>query len=230
VMRMLGLGLGLACVALLPACAGLKDQPAPPFEIAIRVESDPGHPLPGAVVTKGGKEGPATGPDGRAIVKIGGLEGESVDLMVRCPPEYVSPTKPINVVLRRIAGPNLAEYDVTCPPTLRRMVVAVRADNGPNLPIVYLGHELARTDATGAATLLFQMRPGEQFELGFDTTDKGNERLRPQNPTQNFVMRANDDIITFDQKFTSLAKPTHYTPPPQRPHQIKPSRVGFPGL
>jgi hypothetical protein len=218
-----GLGVG-------PGCAGLKEQPPPPFEVAIRVESDPGHPLPGAVIMKGGKEGPSTGPDGRVPVKIMGLEGESVDLTVKCPPDYISPVKPINVILRRIAGTKLVEYDVRCPPTLRRMVVAVRADNGPNLPVMYLGRELTRTDPTGAATLLFQLRPGEQFELAFDTTEKTNERIRPQNPTQNFVMRADDDIVTMDQRFTWLAKPTHYVAPPMHAVEIKSRHPHYQGF
>jgi hypothetical protein len=216
----------LALASLAAAgCPALKEQPPPPFEVAIRVDSDPGHPLPGAIIMKGGKEGPSTGADGRVAVKIPGIEGESVDLTVKCPPDYVSPTKPINVMLRRIAGTKLVEYDVTCPPMLRRMVVAVRADNGPNLPVMYLGKELIRTDATGAATLLFQLRPGEQFELGFDTSEKGNERIRPQNPAQNFVMRSNDDVVTLDQKFTWLPKPSHYIAPPPKPKEIKPKRV-----
>jgi hypothetical protein len=223
------LGGWLVLLGALEGCAQLTEPPLPPFEVAIRVESDPGRPLVGAIIMKGGKEGPSTGADGRVAVKIAGIEGESVDLTVKCPPDYVSPTKPINVILHRIAGPKLVEYDVSCPPTLRRMVVAVRADNGANLPVVYLGHELTRTDATGAATLLFQLRPGEQFELGFDTTEKGNERIRPQNPTQAFVMRAADDIVTFDQKFTWQPRPTRYVAPPPRPVQIR-SRQRFQGL
>jgi len=162
-------------------------------------------------------------------VKIPGIEGETVDLTVKCPPDYVSPPKPISVILRRIAGTKLVEYDATCPPTLRRMVVAIRADNGPNLPVMYLGHELIRTDTTGAATLLFQLRPGEQFELAFDTTEKGNERIRPQNPAQNFVMRSSDDIVMLDQKFTQLPKPTRYVAPVARPINIRARRTAYPG-
>jgi hypothetical protein len=105
------------------------------------------------------------------------------------------------------------------------MVVAVRADNGPNLPLMYLGKELTRTDGAGAATLLFQLRPGEQFELSFDTNEKGSERIRPQNPAQNFVMRTSDDVVMLDQKFTWLAKPTHYVAPPPKPVQIRPKHI-----
>lgn len=210
---------GLAVLSL-SGCGSFKDEPPPPFEIAIRVDSDPGRPLPGAVVMKGGKEGPSTGPDGRVTLKISGAEGETVDLMVKCPPEYVSPTRALTVLLRRITGGKLAEYDVSCPPSLRRMVVAVRADNGPNLPVMYLGKPLARTDATGAATLLFQLRPGEQFDLELDTSEKGNERIRPKSPSASFVMRPFDDIVTFDQKF-SVTAPPHVS----RPAQLKPREI-----
>jgi hypothetical protein len=204
----------------------LKEEPPPPFEIAIRVESDPGRPVQGAIVMKGGKEGPLTGPDGRVVLKIQGMEGESIDLGVKCPADYVSPTKPITVSLRRISG-KLAEYDALCPPTLRRLVVAIRADNGPNIPVLYLGKELTRTDPNGSATLLFQLRPGEGFELALDTNERGYERIRPQNPTAAFTMKPYDDVVTFDQKFTWLARPVVYKAPPPRPVQIKPKDKGF---
>lgn len=209
-------------------CQSLREPPQPPFEIAVRVESDPGHPLPGAIIMKGPKEGPSTGPDGRVVVKIQGVEGEAVDLTVKCPPDYISPQKPINVLLHRIAGSKLVEYDVSCPPSLRRMVVAIRADNGPNLPVMYLGRELTRTDTTGAATLLFQLHPGEQFDLSLGTGEKGNERMRPQNPQQSFIMRQTDDIVTFDQRFTVLPKASHWAGP-VRPVRIGPKHIAYPG-
>jgi hypothetical protein len=132
-------------------------------------------------------------------------------------------------MLRRISGPQLAEYYVACPPSLRRMVVAVRADNGPNLPVLNLGKELARTDANGAATIVMQSHPNESFDLTLGTTEKGNERIRPQNPSASFTMRSVDDIVTFDQKFTWQAKAAVYHAAPPKPIQIKPRQVGFTG-
>jgi hypothetical protein len=203
----------------------LKGEPAAPFEIMVRVASDPGHPLPGAVVTKGGKEGPSTGTDGKVTVKIAGQEGESVDLMIKCPPDYVSPTKPITVSLRRIAGSKLPEYETSCPPAVRHLVVAVRADNGPNIPVRILDRVVGRTDVNGAFTYALPLRPGDGVELTLDTT--GIDRISPKNPSAPIVMKAFDDVVTFDQKFQWAEAKKTYRPQAARPTQIGPRR-GFP--
>ena len=199
-----------------------KDAPAVPFEVTIHVESDPGQPLAGAVLMKGGKESPPTGVDGRVNLKLPGQEGETVDLLVKCPSEYTSPPKAITVSLRR--SDKLPQYDVLCPPNMRRIVVAVRADQGPNLPVMYLGKEVGRTDALGAATVLFQLRPGEVLELALGTSEEGNERIRPKNPGTAFNMRPYDDVVTFDQKFTWIPKPRAAPPKRNIPVVIGPKR------
>lgn len=220
-MRGIALGAGLLLLASVVGCAQFKEEPPAPFEVAIRVDSDPGRPLEGATIMKGGKEGPRTGPDGRVVLKIPGAEGESVELMVKCPSDYVSPTQALSVSLRRISGGQLPEYYAKCPPALRRMVVAVRADNGANIPVTYLGKELTRTDGAGSATLLFQLHPGESFELSLDTSDANFARINPKNPTASFIMKPFDDVVTFDQKFSWTPKPVFHRAPPPRPKEIK---------
>jgi len=217
--------LGAPLLFALPAGTdgcNLKPEPPAPFEILINVTSDR-HPLPGAVIMKGGKEGPSTGTDGRVSVKIGGQEGESVDLTVKCPADYVSPTKPISVLLRRNGGGKLPEFDASCPPTIRHLVVAVRADNGANLPVRILNQEVGRTDGAGAFTYVKALRPNEGIEMTIDTSS--NPRLSPKSPSKSFTMAGFDDVMTFDQKFDQAPPPR---PPvvrgPQRPIQIGPRR------
>ena len=213
-------GVGLMAVGV-AACKQLEAPPPAPFEVAIHVESDPGRPVPGVTVLKAGKEGPQTDANGRVVLKISGVEGESVDLTIRCPPDYTSPSAPITVLLHRLSGGKAPEYQATCTPSLRRMVVAVRADNGGNLPVTYLGKAIAKTDAKGAATLLFQLHPGESFELALDTTQPGFERIQPKTPSALFVMKPYDDVVTLDQKFTWAPKPRVYHAPPPRPVKIR---------
>jgi hypothetical protein len=184
----------------------------------VRVESDPGHPLPGAIIAKGGKDGPSTGPDGRVSLKIPGQEGESVDLTVKCPTDYVSSNKLLTVSLRR--GSKLPEYDWSCPPAIRHLVVALRADNGPNLPVTYFGKTIGRTDANGAFTYLFALRPGDGVELLIDTNEKGNERIHPTNPSFSATVKPYDDIVTFEQRFKWDPVPVHYVAGPARPQDI----------
>ena len=48
---------------------------------------------------------------------------------------------------------------------LRRVVVAVKAENGPNLPVMYLNHAITRTDPSGAARFVLDVAPGAQFKV-----------------------------------------------------------------
>jgi hypothetical protein len=193
-------------------CDALKAPTPAPFEVVIRVESDPGRPLAGVVIAKGGKDGPATGPDGKVTLKIPGQEGESVDLMVKCPADYITSTKFLTVSLRR--GSKLPEYDWSCPPAIRHLVVALRADNGANLPVTYFGRTIGQTDANGAFTYLFNLKPGDGVELQLDTGD--NKRIHPSNPTFSAMMKPYDDIVTFEQRFKVDPLPVHYVKGPER--------------
>lgn len=185
---------------LITACAALEPVPPPPQEIILRINGDPGQPIPGATVQYNGKKVSESGADGAAPLKLNGKDGEIYDLMVACPEGFLSPTKPLSVTLRRLADPTKKpEYDVACPPTTRTVVVAVRADNGPNLPVMYLGREVARTDGAGAAHVMFKLKADESFNLVLGT--ESNDRLRPQNPTASFVVHDRDEVFTFDQKF-----------------------------
>jgi hypothetical protein len=85
------------------------------------------------------------------------------------------------------------------------------------LPVLYLGREVARTDAFGAAHLLLQIRPEEQFDLTLATTEKGGEQLRPQNPVATFSVKHQDEVFVFEPHFTVEAKKVVYHPPPPAP-------------
>jgi len=211
----------IASLIVLSSLAGLtqlgcteKPLPPDPFEVSVVIESDPGSPLAQAAILRNGKALTMTGADGRAHLTLIGKDGESVDLNVKCPAEYDSPPKPVNVLLRRTSDKKIPEYTASCPPSIRKVVVAVRAENGPFLPVTYLGKPVARTDAAGAAHILLAMKPGDQFELGLDTT--AAERLRPQNPRGTFVVKPRDEIQGFDVKFTmEKPKPVYHAPKPR---------------
>lgn len=212
----------LAPLAL--ACKALEPPPPPPQIIQIRVESDPGRPLAGADILYNGQTVAQTGPDGVGKLRLGGRDGELFDIKVVCPQGYASPERPIQVMLRRLADSDKTpEYTTSCPPSTRTVVVAVRADNGPDLPVTYLGREVGRTDDSGAAHVLLKLQPGEQFELTLDTRSKGSE-ISPQNPAQTFSVGQRNDVFTFDQKFERVvARPKRYyggRPKPTGPVKI----------
>jgi hypothetical protein len=192
--------LAFASPFVLAACQALEPVQPPPQEIIVRVTGDPGQPLAGATLQYGGKEVSKSGKDGIATLKLKGKDGDLYEFLVTCPDGFLTPQKPLQVLLKRLADTSKKpEFDVACPPTTRTVVVAVRAENGPNLPVLYLGREVTKTDSAGTAHLLFKMKADESFNLVLGTAD--NERLRPQNPSASFVVRDKDDVYTFDQKF-----------------------------
>jgi hypothetical protein len=191
---------GAVAALLASGCKDLDPPPPPPFQIFVRIESDPGQRVSGAVISRNNKPIGTTGPDGRAMLTLVGAEGETTDVTVKCPDAFTSPTKPTTLRLTRFADKTkVPEYSVSCPPMLRRVVVAVKADNGPNLPVVYLNHVITRTDPSGAAHFALEVAPGAQFQVTLDTTE--NARLKPASPSKPFTAPQHDEILVFDQKF-----------------------------
>ncbi len=204
---------------LVTGCAGVKLEPPPPppTKVAVSVEGDPGQPIRGAVVMRGAKVVATTGPDGRAEMSLEGADGETVDANVRCPDGFTSPTKPITMRLTRMNEGRVPTFSVVCPPMLRKVVIAVKAENGPNLPILYLGKVVARTDGSGAAHFALEAPPGNQFQVTLDTTAKENAKLKPPSPSKPFTIGNTDDILVFEQKFDVEKKKFHAPPKPKLP-------------
>ena len=95
---------------------------------------------------------------------------------------------------------------------------AVKAEGGPKLPIKYLGREVARTDASGAAHFLMKLKPGEQITLQFDTSEY--DKLRPQNPTVSLFVGQSDAIELVKQPFQVEKRPQIFTPTPRGPTRL----------
>ncbi|WP_146645741.1 hypothetical protein [Labilithrix luteola] len=185
------------------AC-GARSEQAPPFELVVRTTDETNRPLAGALVQHEGRTLSTTAADGSALVTLRGPEGATVDLNVVCPSGHESPAKPTRITLRRLTGgDSRPEYAVPCPSMTRSIVIVVRAENGPNLPVLYLGREIARTDASGAAHAALDVRPGEMIEVTLDT--QSNKQLRPESPTVALAVKQQDDIFVVDQRFTAPA-------------------------
>jgi hypothetical protein len=115
------------------------------------------------------------------------------------------------------SGGGLPVFKVSCPPMQRHVVVAIKAENGPNLPVLYLGRIVARTDQSGAAHFSLEAPPGGQFQVTLDTTAKENARLKPPSPSKPFTVGNGDDILVFEQKFDVEKKKVHAAPKPKLP-------------
>lgn len=190
-----------AALAAGAACQGTPD--AQQFQIDIRVESDPGKPLGGAKIIQGNHEHGQTAADGHVRLALSGTPGEVVPLHVACPSGYASPDEPLSVMLRGLVGQTaLPRYRATCSALSRSLVIAVRAKNGTDLPLIHQGREIARTDADGAAHALLTVAPAEHVTLALDTSATNKGLLRPRSPEFTLVMPGRDDVAVFDQTFT----------------------------
>lgn len=187
-----------------------------PFFVDVDVASGPNRPTPGVELVTGGDRLATTDTTGHARLALRGAEGDNVELSVRCPARFQSPGEPLVVSLRRFSCAGCApHFSATCSPLVRTVVVGIRADNGAHLPVVHLGKEVGRTDASGAAHVLLLAKPGEQVSLSLDTTsDPKTPRRRPENPTLTFVAKDSDDFVTLDLRFELDRAPARARPRP----------------
>jgi hypothetical protein len=187
-------------LALVAGCAPAVQQ-TQSQEAILRVDSDRGAPLADVAVSHDGKIITHTGTDGGARLRMTGYEGDIFHVGVACPAGYEPATAlEFDVVVHRAEGPRLPEFAVRCTKTVRRTVVSVRAVNGPNLPVLHLGREVARTDANGAATIPLDVQPGTDVELVLDT--RSVKRIHPASPTLSFKATNRDEPVVLDQTFT----------------------------
>jgi len=213
--RRLGwLARGSAAISLVTlAISACEQPPPPPITITVRARTETGAHVANADVFAGSMLVAHTDRDGLARLDIRGAEGDTFYVRVDCPAGYRSPNEPLAV--RRLgiaASTSLPEYAVVCHEMRHTMVVAVRAEAGPDLPVFYLGKEVARTDRSGAAHVTVAMDVHERIELMIGTAGKDNEKIHPQNPVSVFEMPDHDDIQLFPVTFTRDVK----KPPPAR--------------
>jgi hypothetical protein len=195
---------GIVAVACLTSCS--KSAPATPgasYRLSVQVTSEPGRPLPGVPVSYLGQAVGRTDPQGVAGLSIRGSEGEHVALTVSCPDGFHASSKTIDVVLHHWSdAARKPEYEFQCSPLNRTVVVIVRADHGANLPVLYLGREIARTDESGAAHALVSVPASDDTEITLSTSEPGSERLRPQNPSIKFAAADREPLKLFTLKFS----------------------------
>lgn len=209
-----------ACAALLVGACAAK-APAN-FEVQLKVESDPGRPLANARLQRDGRTIAETDEGGSALLHLSGSPGEVVQLSVSCPSGFRSPDAPLAIVLRPLLERRVPQFRASCPPLVRNIVVAVRAQNGPDLPVKYLGKEIARTDRSGAGHALLSLPPGETATVTLDTSGAGHEQLLPRSPELKLTVPERDDVVVFDQAFTrEVEKAVHH----KRAKQAGPQRI-----
>ena len=195
----------LAC-QLLGGCLSETDESAAPvpssdFPISIVARNEGKSPVADVAVFMGKQQLGKSDATGNARFALHGAEGDSVALSVKCPAEYASPERPVSIGLRHLGnGSTAARFEVECFSLVHQVVVGVRAENGPRLPILRLKSVVGQTDDQGIAHVLLQASANEQIALTLDTSKNSN--LLPQSPTLDFVTRDSDELVLVTQKFT----------------------------
>jgi len=189
--------------------AGCASKPASLEQksFSFHVTGDPGKPVAHAALTVSGQVVATTDAQGVALVTLAGHEGDAFDVSVQCPSDFQSPPRPTSVSLHKLAGDKLPEFDASCLPKARTIVLAVNGMKGYRLPVVELGRTIGETDDSGVATILLHVEPSDQFEVTLDTSAPENAMLRPRNPAATFVAKNEDDVFVFNPQLTVLPPP-----------------------
>ena len=181
-------------------CAGLRPPPPlPPQQILVRVSAGAGEPLAGVAVKPSSGKPAVTDAKGFARLEILGDEGAKVDLAVACPEGYAAPANVTRVTVRRAS--RTPELEIPCKGYEHAVLVAFKTTGATGIPILYLGREIARTDASGHALVELEPKVGETLEFTLDTSDPKLKFLRPQNPERSVRVPDGDEAFTVEQKF-----------------------------
>jgi hypothetical protein len=181
-------------------CGSLRaPPPLGPQTILVRVSAGEGVPLEGITVRPSSGEGGVTDATGLARIAIAGAEGTKVDLSIACPEGYAAPASVTHVTVRRASrAPELA---IPCKPYEHAVLIAFKTVGAANVPILYLGREIARTDDAGFALVELEPKVGETLEFTLDTSDPDQKWLRPQNPQRTVLVPDGEETFTIEQKF-----------------------------
>jgi hypothetical protein len=216
----------LAIVVAAVACSGCAEEESR-FPVVVSTVTDDGKPLPGLAVTVGRAAAGKTDAEGRLRVRVRGKEGARVAIAVELPKGYRAAAPDGAVVLRRLTNiegsgsrPLPVEHVVRFTPLTRAYAVMVRA-GVPGLPVEIFGSQKALTNDKGVALFLYEGAPGD--ELAVKLVTDGRPELRPQNPTQSFLLAPRSEAYLFKEHFTVV--PTkkehkHHAPPPIVPKRL----------
>jgi hypothetical protein len=208
-----------AAVALAAGCADDSGR----FPVVIRTVTDDGRALPELPVRVGRSVAGKTDADGKLQIRIVGKEGARVAISVATPKGYRLASTAHAVILRRLTDvegggrPLPIEHVVRFAPLERQYAVMVRADVA-GLPVEAFGQRQAVTNDKGVAIFLYQGTPGDELQVKLVTD--GRPDLRPQNPTQSFLLAARSEAYLVKQNFAMVRKPQRH-----RPKHVGPKRL-----
>jgi hypothetical protein len=210
----------LAASVMAVVGSACKEKALEKFPFEVLVESDPGIPLAGVQLMFGETEAGKTDAAGKAIIQSTRPDGQSLIIAVKCP-DGTQPTEAIPVKVQRTESKVPTQFRRWCKPSNRALAVVIRAEEGYNLPVLYLGKEIARTDASGSAHFTSVFPIGERVELTLNATV--DPKLKPATASRPFVVGDADDVNLWQPKFDRekpAPKPVYVAPKKKLPTSI----------
>lgn len=220
----------ISAALLTLALAGCQPPPPRPFDVEVRAVTDENEPLPGAVVSIGGRAVGTT--DGNGVVLLHRRDGEGARLAVTVEPPrgYKALEEPRPLVLHRIArlvGGVAREVPVEHVVRFgaQQRQYAVLVDVGqPALPVEAFGAQQAVTNSRGVASFVYTGTPGD--ELAVRVSSEGRAGLQPKVVTANFVLAQRSEAYLVQGRFepaavhAAVAHHVVHAPKIQRPRRL----------
>jgi hypothetical protein len=196
---------GVAIAALLMVFGGCAEEQGR-FPVVVTTTTDDGRPLPDLTVTVGKTPAGKTDAQGKLKIRVVGKEGARVAVSVATPKGYRPASTANAIVLRRLAdiegGSNRAlpiEHVVRFAPLQRQYAIMVRTDQ-PGIVVETFGTKQAVTNDKGVALFLYDGTPGDELQVKLVTD--GRPDLKPQNPTQSFLLATKSEAYLVKEHFT----------------------------
>lgn len=214
--------LALAAVLGAALAAGCSDDNGR-FPVVITTVTDDGEALAGLPVSVGRSAAGKTDAEGKLRIRVVGKEGARVVINVATPKGYRLLGTSHAVILRRLTNvegggrPLPIEHVVRFAPLQRQYAVLVRAGVA-GLPVEAFGTRQAVTNDKGVAIFLYEGTPGDELQVKLVTD--GRPDLRPQNPTQSFLLATRSEAYLVKERFEVVRKAQHH-----RPKHIGPRRL-----
>lgn len=195
-----------ALASMLFACGGSTPSLNKSFNVVFLATSDDGEPVQGAKFSSGTTTIGTTDKTGRIAVALEGVDGQSVPMTVSCPDSYVPPEEQPALRLTEVRKVNQVvpapiSVETICTRKMRDVVLVVRTNNAPSLPVDIGGRSAGQTDADGNA--LFHLKlDREMRSVSVSLSTAASPSLRPQNPSRVFELDGQDAVLLVDQAFS----------------------------
>ena len=195
--------------------AGCNTEPTR-FPVVITALSDDGKPMGDVPITLGKAPAGKTDADGHLRIRVAGSEGMKVAVSAAAPKGYKLTNLLSPLVLRRLTDLESGaerllpvEYTIKLSPLVREYAVLVRA-GVPGLPVETFGTQQAITNSKGVAAFVYTGSPGDELQVKIGTDN--HSELRPQNPTQSFLLGQRAEAYVMKEHFGSIKAPKKHGP------------------